>query len=331
NSLPARNVMSRIAKSLLSTTLATLLTVSTVAQTPDPHKQNAKSGTTVHNGKKKPTENLSGRVEALQGRLDQAQTQIQQQQDEIERLQKSLQTSVQLLQQQQNQLQVSVQETSEQASAARETAVLANHEVTDLKSSVGTVSESLQAQDSRVKSLESPTEFRYKGLTFTPGGFLEATALVRTRNENADISNSYTGIPLNGTSNAKLSEFRGSARDSRLSLLVQADAGSAKLSGYYEMDFLGAAPTANFVQASSWTPRLRQAWLQIQKPSGWTITAGQMWSLLTSNREGLAPRAEWLPNVADGSYVVGFTWVRERAVRVTKDFHNGIWAAFEVD
>src|SRR5208283_192406 len=61
------------------------------------------------------------------------------------------------------------------------------------------------------------------------------------------------------------------------------------------------------------------------------ITAGQMWSLLTSNREGLAPRAEWLPNVADGSYVVGFTWVRERAVRVTKDFHNGIWAAFEVD
>src|SRR5271157_1022850 len=324
--------MSRIAKSLLSTTLATLLAVNTVAQTPDPPKQNAKSRTTVQNSKKKPTENLSGKVEALQGRLDQAQTQIQQQQGEIERLQKSLQTSVQLLQQQQNQLQVSVQETSEQASVAQESAVQANREMTDLRSSVGTVSESLQAQDSRVKSLESPTEFRYKGLTFTPGGFLEATALVRTRNENADISSTYSGIPLNGTSNSKLSEFRGSARDSRLSLLVQANLNSTtKLTGYYETDFLGAAPTANFVQASGWTPRLRQAFVQIDKESGWTVTAGQFWSLMTTNRQGIATRAEFLPSTSDGSYVVGFTWTRERAVRVTRNFHNGIWAAFELD
>jgi hypothetical protein len=56
-----------------------------------------------------------------------------------------------------------------------------------------------------------------------------------------------------------------------------------------------------------------------------------MWSLLTTNRHGLATRAEFIPNTADGSYVVGFNWVRERSVRVTKDFHNGIWAAFEVD
>ena len=324
--------MSRIAKSLLSTTLATLLAVSAGAQTPAPPTQTAKSGTTVQKSKKKATENLSGKVEALQGRLDQAQTQIQQQQGQIERLQKSLQDSVQLLQQQQNQLQVSVQRTSEQASAAQESAVHANREMTDLRSSVGTVSESLQAQDSRVKSLESPTEFRYKGLTFTPGGFLEATALVRTRNENADISSTYTGIPLNGTSNSKLSEFRGSARDSRLSLLVQADLNSTtKLTGYYETDFLGAAPTANFVQASGWTPRLRQAFVQIDKESGWTVTAGQFWSLMTTNRQGIATRAEFIPSTSDGSYAVGFTWTRERAVRVTRNFHNGIWAAFDFD
>src|SRR5271165_2163234 len=324
--------MSRIAKSLLSTTLATLLAVNTVAQTPDPPKQNAKSRTTVQNGKKKPSENLSGKVEALQGRLDQAQTQIQQQQGQIERLQKSLQDSVQLLQQQQNQLQVSVQKTSEQASVAQESAVQANREMTDLRSSVGAVSESLQAQDSRVKSLESPTEFRYKGLTFTPGGFLEATALVRTRNENADIANSYTGIPLNGTSNSKLTEFRGSVRDSRLSLLVQANPTSTtKFSGYIETDFLGAAPSANYVQASGFTPRIRQAWMQLEKNSGWTISGGQMWSLMTTNRQGIAARAEFLPNVADGSYVVGFTWVRERTARLTKNFHNKTWVAFALD
>src|SRR5208337_30096 len=289
--------MSGTAKSLLALAVAGMFAFNAVAQTPDPSTQTAKSGTTVQKSKKKPTENLSGKVEVLQGRLDQAQTQIQQQQGQIERLQKSLQDSVQLLQQQQNQLQVSVQETSEQASVAQGTAVQANTEMTDLRSSVGTVSASLQSQESRVKSLESPTDFRYKGLTLTPGGFLEATALVRTRNENADISNTYTGIPLNGTSNSKLSEFRGSARDSRLSLLVQASLNSTtKLTGYYETDFLGAAPTANFVQASGWTPRLRQAFVQIDKESGWTVTAGQFWSLMTTNRHGIATRAEFIPS-----------------------------------
>jgi len=38
--------------------------------------------------------------------------------------------------------------------------------------------------------------------------------LVRTRNENADIANNYSALPLNGSSNASLSEFRGTARNS---------------------------------------------------------------------------------------------------------------------
>jgi|SRR5208283_590792 len=324
--------MSKIVKSLLLTTVATLLAFDSLAQTQDPPKQAAKSGTAQKSKKKQPTEDLSGKVDALQGRLDQAQTQIQQQQSQIERLQKSLQDSVQLLQQQQSQLQASVQKTSEQATVARGNAVEATTEITNVKSSIGAVSESLRAQDTRVKSLESPMTIHYKGITLTPGGFLEATALMRTRNENADIANTYSGIPLNGTSNSKLSEFRGSTRDSRLTLLMQANLSSTtKLTGYYEMDFLGAAPTANFVQASAFTPRLRQAFVQIDKDSSWTVSAGQFWSLMTTNRHGIATRAEFIPNTSDGSYVVGFTWVRERSVRVTRNFHNGIWAAFEVD
>src|ERR1044072_702590 len=34
------------------------------------------------------------------------------------------------------------------------------------------------------------TAFQFKGLTVTPGGFLSSTALVRTRNENADAATS---------------------------------------------------------------------------------------------------------------------------------------------
>jgi hypothetical protein len=65
------------------------------------------------------------------------------------------------------------------------------------------------------------------------------------------------------------------------------------------------------------------AWLE--------IAGGQMWSLLTTNQQGIATRTELRPTMVDGDYVVGFTWTRERAARVTKNFHNGIWAAFAIE
>jgi hypothetical protein len=191
--------------------------------------------------------------------------------------------------------------------------------------------QSLRSQRDETKDSEGPTSFHYKGLTLTPGGFLEASLLVRTRNENADIANNFSAIPLNGSSNAKLSEFRGTARNSEFSLLVEGAAGTTKLQGYVETDFLGAAPTANYVESNSWTPRLRQLWVQIGRPSGWTFTGGQTWSLLTTNQQGIATLAELRPGTEDGQYVVGFTWTRQRALRITRDFNNKVWAAFALE
>jgi hypothetical protein len=188
-----------------------------------------------------------------------------------------------------------------------------------------------QAAPDEAHGREEPNAFQYKGLSLTPGGFLEGTTLFRTRNENADIANSYSTVPLNGSSNAELSEFRGTARNSEFSLLIQGMAGSAKLKGLVEVDFLGAAPTANYIESNSWTPRLRQLWVQFDWPSGWTITAGQTWSLLTTNREGIATLAELRPGVEDGQYVVGFNWARQRAFRLTKDFNNRVWTAFAIE
>jgi hypothetical protein len=189
----------------------------------------------------------------------------------------------------------------------------------------------VRPQRDEAKSPEEATSFRYKGITLTPGGFLESTILVRARNENADMANSYTTIPLNGSSNANLSEFRGTVRNSELSLMIQGSLGSTNLKGYVETDFLGAAPTANYLESSSWTPRLRQMWVQFDRPSGWTITVGQMWSLLTTNRQGIANLTELRPGGEDGNYVVGFTWTREKAVRVTRNFHDKVWAALAVE
>lgn len=189
----------------------------------------------------------------------------------------------------------------------------------------------LRTRHEEKKDSDELASIHYKGVTLTPGGFLESSFLYRTRNENADIANNYSAIPLNGSPNAKLSELRGTARNSELSLMVQGSVGGTKLTGYVETDFLGAAPTANYVESNSWTPRLRELWVQIDKPSGWTVTAGQTWSLLTTNREGIATLAELRPGTEDGQYVVGFTWTRQRAFRVTRNFNNKVWAAFAVE
>jgi hypothetical protein len=71
--------------------------------------------------------------------------------------------------------------------------------------------------------------------------------------------------------------------------------------------------------------------MPLDRPSGWTFTVGQMWSLLTTNPQGIANLAELRPTGEDGNYVVGFTWTREKAIRVSRNFNNKVWAAFAVE
>src|SRR5262245_51893504 len=207
--------------------------------------------------------------------------------------------------------------------------VILQNRIATLEAATGT--DEVRSQHDETKSEGEATAFRFKGLALTPGGFLTSTALVRTRNENADVATSYSATPLDGSSNANLSELRGSARNSQLSLLIEGAAGNTKLRGYVETDFLGAAPTANYVQSSSWTPRMKQLWIQIERPSGLTISAGQMWSLLTTNRRGMANLQELRPGSEEANFVVGFTWTRERAVRVTQNFNNRVWVGFALE
>ena len=87
--------------------------------------------------------------------------------------------------------------------------------------------------------------FNMKGITVNLGGFLEAAGIYRGKNLNSDLASPFNHIPLANQSNYFQDEFRFSARQSRLSLLVQGDySPTVHLGGYYEMDFLGAANTA---------------------------------------------------------------------------------------
>jgi hypothetical protein len=279
---------------------------------------------------KKSTVDVQQQLQQFNDQLTAQQSQIQQQQSQIQQLQQQLQQSNTLLQQQGTQMQSAVQQASQEAAAAQQATSNLSASVADLKSGDATLVQSYQATQKTVKDLQNPTAIHFRGVTITPGGWAESTFLVRSRNENADITSNFGSTPLGGVANSKLTEFRGSARGTRLTMLVEGNAGSTKLSGYYEIDFLGQAPTANQVQTNSFNPRQRQLFGQAEFSNGWTFTAGQFWSLVTTDRKGLSTRAEFIPTTIEGSYIIGYTYARQNAVRVTRNFNNRVWAAFEV-
>jgi hypothetical protein len=163
-------------------------------------------------------------------------------------------------------------------------------------------------------------------ITLTPGGFLEFTSLYRARNETADIGSSFAGIPFPNNNNYYIKEFRETARNSRLSLLAQGPADyKFKAEGYVETDFVSAGTTSNGNESNSYTQRVRQVYLGWSRPDlGWTLLAGQAWSLATPYRNGLAARQEDIPLVNDGQYYTGFNWARQTQFRAVKTFSPAV-------
>ena len=96
-------------------------------------------------------------------------------------------------------------------------------------------------------------------IKMTWGGFLAAESVYRQHNTVSDMGTPFTSIPYPFSPQYSEHEYRGSARASRLSLLVEGTIDPMqKLSGYYEMDFLGTGITSNYNQSNSWDMRLRQ-------------------------------------------------------------------------
>jgi hypothetical protein len=159
-------------------------------------------------------------------------------------------------------------------------------------------------------------------IKMTWGGFLAAESVYRQHNTVSDMGTPFTSIPYPFSPQYGEHEFHGSARASRLSLLVEgAIDPMQKLSGYYEMDFLGAGITSNYNQSNSWDLRLRQAYFTYDNTgSGWHMLAGQGWSLATQNTVGITPRKENVPLTIESNYVAGFDYTRNWQVRLVKDF-----------
>ena len=222
-------------------------------------------------------------------------------------------------------------EASTKAAEAVNTTAEAKSEAVSLNSSVSALKASNEVlkttvakeqADAQKASEDGPSTIKYKGVSLTPGGFIEAATVYRQRAENADINTQLNGIPFPGNALGKVSENVFSARQTRATLLAESKVGSAKLTGYFEMDFLGAGVTSNNRQSNSYVFRQRQLWAQAAFDNGFSITGGQMWSLATENRKGIQNRQEALPMMIDPQYVVGFTWQRADAIRLTQSLLN---------
>jgi hypothetical protein len=202
------------------------------------------------------------------------------------------------------------------------TAAALNTTVSDLKASNEVLKTTVAAEqaDAQKAMEEGPSTIKYKGINITPGGFLVAETVFRTRNDTSDINSDFTGIPYPGQASSKITESQFSGRQSRLSLLAQTKVGTANISAYYEGDFLNAGVTSNNRQSNSYPFRQRQAWVSAKFDNGFYVSGGQMWSLVTESKKGIENRQEAFPLQIDAQYVVGWAWQRAYGFRVAKNF-----------
>ena len=173
----------------------------------------------------------------------------------------------------------------------------------------------------------------HRGGAITLGGFLAAEAIYRSKNEASDISSNFSRIPFDNAALAHTHELRGTARQSRLSLLVQGDVNRTTHAAFYgEFDFQAGAQTANSNESNSYNPRIRHLYGTLDWDRlGLHLLAGQTWSLVTLNTKGVTPRNEAPPPLIDGQYLPGFVWARQPQLRLVKDWNRSVWAAVSLE
>ena len=168
-----------------------------------PAPQAAASGT---NTKKAKTPSVATQLKTMSDAIDAQQKQIEQLRQELQ----SRDQVVQQLQQRLDQSQAAAQAAQAQAAAAAAAAADASkstdvqalrNDVNDLKQNESTTAQTIQETQKNLKeAIESPMAIHYKGITLTPGGFLAAETVNRTRALGADINTPFNSIPSPGAS-----------------------------------------------------------------------------------------------------------------------------------
>lgn len=328
-------------KALLRSSLVCLLSISVLVVQGTGQTASAQSTTKKTTARR--TAKSSAAADATAQQLRELRDMLNQQQQEIRQLQNQLAARDQQIQQAHQAATEANTKAADAAARASEAAstigdnkaqvASLTETVTAMKANDQNLTETIQSEQKRVtEATENPAAIHFKGVTISfTGSFLAAETVWRDRGMGADVNTQLSGAPFDGAPNANLSEFNASGRQSRLAILAEGKMGNWTGRGYYETDWLSAGVTSNSNQSNSYTNRQRQIFAQAESASGWTLTGGQMWSLVTETRNGLQNRTEVLPQTIDAQYTAGFSWERQWGFRVTKAFGKKVFLGGSVE
>jgi hypothetical protein len=176
----------------------------------------------------------------------------------------------------------------------------------------------------------SPAFLQIGSTCLIPVGFMDLTSVWRDKNAGSSMGSNYGSIPYNNTVNGNLSEFRFTPQNSRIGFRFDGDWKGVHFIGYNEFDFNGTSGSNGIaVSNGAFVPRLRLFWVDVRKDK-MEFLAGQSWSLLTPNRNGLSalPGDLFYTQVTDINYMAGLTWTRQPGMRVL--FHPNKTVTFGI-
>src|SRR5258708_30851955 len=208
------------------------------AKTKKPAKKPAKSATAI----------LAEQVEALRQSMEAQQQQIRQLQDELGKRDAQIgdaKSAAAAADAKASEADAKVSAVASSTAEVKTTTTTLSSDVSDLKLSNEAVKGAVQDAQKKIIAGESPSTIHYKGISITPCGFLAAETVYRSRATSGDINTPFTGIPFRAADLSRVSDNNFTARQSRLSLLVEGKLANAKIGGYYEADFLSAGTTSN--------------------------------------------------------------------------------------
>jgi hypothetical protein len=318
----------------LTATMAAILAISTI---PLP-AQNSTASTKTKKAavKKAPTESpvereireLREQMQSQQSQIDALKRQNAEQASQLSAAQQAAQSAASAA----SAASAKADSLSSSVASNADTVATLNSSVTDLKTTnVGLAQTISDTKKSLSDAIDNPTSIHYKGMTITPVAFFAFEGVYRSRSLNSDVNTPFNSTPYPGAGQAHTSELNFSGRQSRLGGLFEGNTGPFKLSGYFEADFLSAGVTSNDNQSNSYTLRQRQIWGQAATNSGFKVTGGQMWSLVTETKKSTDNRTENLPMTVDAQYHVGFSWARQPAIRFQQALGHGLTGAVSLE
>lgn len=171
----------------------------------------------------------------------------------------------------------------------------------------------------------APFSIKIGSAWFTPVGFADFTMARRDTNTGNGIATSFGSIPFADSTAGNLNELRFSGQNSRLGLRIDTKVQNARVLGYFEADFFGYVPVNAAVTGNADSFRMRLYFVDVSKGK-WEGLAGQSWSLMTPNRNGLSPMPAdlFISQSLDSNYHDGLIWTRSAQIRGVYHAAKGI-------